>query len=80
MIILKVVGCEDCVQEDNLSLRGLGAKPLAAVHFLQYFLKKAVSAAPAQFPTSNRCCTVVAGLFILLFNLLSLKVASLPEP
>ena len=39
----------------------------------------AVSAAPAQFPTSNRCCIVGVGVFILLFNLLSLKLASLPE-
>ena len=40
----------------------------------------AMSAAQAWFPTSNRCCTGGAGHFILLFNLLSLKLASLPEP
>ena len=40
----------------------------------------AVSAVPAWIPTSNRCCTGNASRFILLFNLLSLKLASLPEP
>ena len=62
------------------------------IHIIQYFNGwssqdqftqstiniEAVSAAPARFPTSNRYCT--GGRFILLFNLLSLKLASLPEP
>ena len=30
--------------------------------------KKAVSAAPARFPTSNRCCTGGGGRVLLLFN------------
>ena len=40
----------------------------------------AVYAASARFPTSNRYCTGGGGHFILLFNLLSLKLASLHQP
>ena len=40
-------------------------------------LLKAVSTALARFPTPNRCCS---GCFFLQFNLLSLKLTSLPEP
>ena len=48
--------------------------------FFRDIIREAAFAAPAQFPTSDHCCTGGASCFILLFHLLSLKQALLPEP
>ena len=37
---LKVVGCDDCVQENKLPVWGPGGKAPAAGQFLQFFQKK----------------------------------------
>ena len=38
--ILKVVGCENCLQDNNLLLWGLGGETPAAGQFLLFFRKK----------------------------------------
>ena len=39
-MILKVVGCEDCVRDNYLALLGPAVKPPAAGQSLQIFLEK----------------------------------------
>ena len=46
-LVLKVIGCKDCVQENKLPLWGAwGVKPLASGQFLQLFRKKTINLTP----------------------------------